>query len=187
VTSASTLSDVYRHAERIKFGGDGGSGDGGFSLGFGELFLALSLTLDGVIGAIQDRMRAESNTKPYPLMFKLNLWSTGVLGLAVLITGELFEFVSFVRRHPDLLTHLASFAAASAAGQNFIFMTISYFGPLVCSLVTTTRKFFTILASVIFFGNVLSGRQYLGTALVFAGLLGDAVLAKKKAAVAAKE
>lgn len=154
----------------------------GFSLGFGEILLLFSLLLDGVTGAIQDRMRAESSTKPYPMMLKMNFYSCLVLGAAVLITGEVFEFVSFVGRHPDLLVHLASFAVTSALGQNFIFMTISYFGPLACSLVTTTRKFFTILASVLFFGNVLSSRQYLGTAFVFSGLVGDAVLAKKKQA-----
>ena len=117
----------------------------GFSLGIGETLLLLSLTLDGVTGAIQDRMRAESSTKPYPMMLKMNLWSIAVLGAAVLLTGELFEFVAFVSRHPDIIKHLASFSLTSALGQNFIFMTISHFGPLVCSLVTTTRKFFTIL------------------------------------------
>lgn len=44
------------------------------------------------------------------------------------------------------------------------------FGPLPCSIITTTRKFFTVLASVIFFGNALSMRQWFGTVLVFTGL-----------------
>lgn len=34
----------------------------------------------------------------------------------------------------------------SALGQSFTFMTIVYFGLLTCSMITTTRKFFTILA-----------------------------------------
>lgn len=48
----------------------------------------------------------------------------------------------------------------------FIFLTVTEFGPLPCSIITTTRKFFTVLASVILFGNVLSGRQWIGTILV---------------------
>lgn len=48
-------------------------------------------------------------------------------------------------------------------------MTVVYFGPLTCSIVTTTRKFFTILGSVIFFGNVMSTMQWVGTILVFLG------------------
>lgn len=48
-------------------------------------------------------------------------------------------------------------------------MTVVYFGPLTCSIVTTTRKFFTILGSVILFGNVMSTMQWVGTVLVFLG------------------
>lgn len=62
----------------------------------------------------------------------------------------------------------------------FIFLTVADFGPLPCSIITTTRKFFTVLASVIFFGNSLSNRQWLGTILVFSGLTLDSIYAKKK-------
>ena len=86
----------------------------------------------------------------------------------------------------------------------FIFLTVTEFGPLPCSIMTTTRKFFTVLASVILFGNVLSGRQWIGTVLVcitgcsqlifchlnfnrpfsylkvFTGLTLDSIFAKKK-------
>lgn len=53
--------------------------------------------------------------------------------------------------------------------QTFIFMTVVSFGPLTCSIVTTTRKFFTILGSVILFGNVITSLQWVGTVLVFLG------------------
>jgi hypothetical protein len=36
--------------------------------------------------------------------------------------------------------------------------------------VTTTRKFFTILASVLWFGHYVSARQWFAVALVFLGL-----------------
>ena len=58
----------------------------------------------------------------------------------------------------------------------------SEFGPLPCSIVTTTRKFFTVLASVVFFGNSLITRQWFGVALVFAGLFLDGAFGKKKVA-----
>lgn len=48
-------------------------------------------------------------------------------------------------------------------------MTVVYFGPLTCSIITTTRKFFTILASVILFANPISSMQWVGTVLVFLG------------------
>ncbi len=53
--------------------------------------------------------------------------------------------------------------------QYFIFMCVSEFGPLPCSIATTTRKFFTVLGSVLIFGNTLHERQWLGAVFVFAG------------------
>ena len=99
----------------------------------------------------------------------MNLWSCLYLGVGLVATGEIWEFLSFVTRHPSIIWLLASVSAASALGQYFIFMCVSEFGPLPCSLVTTTRKFFTVLGSVIIFGNALSNRQWMGAALVFTG------------------
>jgi hypothetical protein len=48
-------------------------------------------------------------------------------------------------------------------------MTVSEFGPLPLSLITTTRKFFTVLASVLIFGHHIIGRQWMGAVLVFTG------------------
>ncbi|XP_054616480.1 solute carrier family 35 member B1 isoform X1 [Dunckerocampus dactyliophorus] len=96
----------------------------------------------------------------------------------VLWTGEVWEFLSFTERYPSILYNILLFGMTSALGQTFIFMTVVYFGPLTCSIVTTTRKFFTILGSVILFGNVMSGMQWFGTILVFLGLGLDAKFGK---------
>ena len=93
-----------------------------------------------------------------------------MLGSALVVTGEMFEFLNFVQRHPDILWQMSSLSVASALGQHFIFMCVTEFGPLPCSIITTTRKFFTVLGSVLFFGNALSNRQWVGAALVFSGM-----------------
>ena len=59
-------------------------------------------------------------------------------------------------------------------------MCVSEFGPLPCSIITTTRKFFTVLGSVIMFGNTLHTRQWLGAVLVFAGIFLDGAYGKQK-------
>lgn len=56
------------------------------------------------------------------------------------------------------------------SGQNFIFFTIHEFGALAASLITTTRKFFTIVFSVVAFGHRITGTQWTGVLLVFAAL-----------------
>lgn len=63
----------------------------------------------------------------------------------------------------------------------FIFLTVAEFGPLPCSIITTTRKFFTVLGSVLLFGNALTSRQWSGTAMVFIGLTLDSIYGKSGA------
>jgi len=149
-------------------------------LGIGELLLLLSLTCDGLTGAVQERMKTEHKTKSGHMMMSMNKWSIMYLGVALTFTGEGLEFISFVQRHPAVIWDLATFSVASALGQFFIFMCVSEFGPLPCSIITTTRKFFTVLASVIIFGNSLIPRQWLGTVLVFVGIFLDGMFGKQK-------
>ncbi|XP_061605125.1 solute carrier family 35 member B1 [Phyllopteryx taeniolatus] len=146
--------------------------------GFGEILLLVSLTLDGLTGVAQDHMRSRFQTSANHMMLNINLWSTVLLGLTVLWTGEVWEFLSFTERYPSILYNILLFGLTSALGQTFIFMTVVYFGPLTCSIVTTTRKFFTILGSVLLFGNQMSNMQWLGTILVFLGLGLDAKFGK---------
>lgn len=148
------------------------------TVGVGEILLILSLSMDGLTGAIQDRMRAAHSPTAQHMMLAMNGWSTGMVLIAIIITGELFEFVAFASRYPYVLTQLAALAITGALGQLFIFIMVSSFGPLACSVVTTTRKFFTVLFSVIFFGNTLTSRQWCGAFFVFLGLFADAAFGK---------
>ncbi|XP_032285068.1 solute carrier family 35 member B1 [Halichoerus grypus] len=148
------------------------------TVGYGELLLLLSLTLDGLTGVSQDHMRAHYQTGSNHMMLNINLWSTLLLGAGILFTGELWEFLSFAERYPTVIYNILLFGLTSALGQSFIFMTVVYFGPLTCSIITTTRKFFTILASVILFANPISQLQWVGTILVFLGLGLDAKFGK---------
>uniref|UniRef100_A0A3P8X1S6 Solute carrier family 35 member B1 n=1 Tax=Cynoglossus semilaevis TaxID=244447 RepID=A0A3P8X1S6_CYNSE len=136
------------------------------------------LSFHGLTGVAQDQIRGRYQASANHMMLNINLWSSLVLGLAVLWTGEIWEFLSFAERYPNIFYNILLFGLTSAAGQTFIFMTVVHFGPLTCSIVTTTRKFFTILGSVLLFGNVMSTMQWLGTVLVFLGLGLDAKFGK---------
>lgn len=149
------------------------------NLGLGELLLILSLSMDGVTGAIQERMKTEYSTKSGHMMYKINLWSTLFLFATTLAKGELYRFYEFVNGHPSLIYDITLFSSLSAIGQLFIFLTVAEFGPLPCSVITTTRKFFTVLTSVFLFDNKLTQTQWIGTALVFSGLSLDAVYGKE--------
>lgn len=183
--------------------GNANHGTAADNVGIGEVLLFLSLAMDGLTGAIQERMRAASSPSAQHMMLSMNSWSTGILAVGLLLSGELFEFIYFAGKYPYVLLQLASLAVTGALGQLFIFMMVnvdednfkfivslnysiifnwfqvSSFGPLACSVVTTTRKFFTVLCSVLFFGNSLTSRQWLGAVIVFSGLFADIMFGKK--------
>lgn len=162
---------LFMYKEKV-----GAQGDA--SLGLGELLIILSLTMDGLTGAVQERMKAEAQPTAQQMMRGMNAWSCVFLGVALIVTRELFNFFEFVSRHPVVITHISLLALAGALGQLFIFITVTEFGPLPCSVITTTRKFFTVLGSVILFGNKLSSRQWIGAVVVFTGLFLDAFFSK---------
>jgi len=151
---------------------------GGFQLGAGEVLLLISLTLDGLTGVSQEKMRNNYATNPHHMMLYVNGWSCGILLTVLVVTGQGIEFVQFCLRHPHIFTLLLAFSCTSAIGQHFIFLTVVTFGPLSTSIITTTRKFFTILCSVLIFRNPMIARQWFGTLLVFTGLTLDAIFGK---------
>lgn len=147
-------------------------------IGFGEILVFLSLTMDGLTGAIQDRMRAEHSSKSGHMMLNMNFWSVVYVGPAIILTGEFKQLLGFVDRHPIIVWDLLLLALTGALGQMFIFIMVADFGPLPCSIVTTSRKFFTVLGSVFLFGNKLLSRQWIATIIVFAGLFLDSMYGK---------
>ena len=54
----------------------------------GEILLLVSLTCDGLTGAIQERMKAEHGTKSGHMMQAMNKWSVLYLGIALTFTGK---------------------------------------------------------------------------------------------------
>jgi hypothetical protein len=55
-------------------------------------------------------------------------------------------------------------------GQSFIYYVVATFDPLVCSTITTTRKIFSVLLSIIFKGHMLNVRGQAGLVFALAGL-----------------
>lgn len=92
------------------------------SVGIGEVLLVLSLSMDGLTGAIQDRMRAAHSPTAEHMMLAMNAWSTLFLMVGIVFTGEIFQFAAFASRYPYVLTQLAVLAITGALGQLFIFI-----------------------------------------------------------------
>eukprot|EP01117_Protostelium_nocturnum_P009837 TRINITY_DN3507_c0_g1_i1.p1 TRINITY_DN3507_c0_g1~~TRINITY_DN3507_c0_g1_i1.p1 ORF type:complete len:331 (-),score=66.29 TRINITY_DN3507_c0_g1_i1:29-1021(-) len=137
---------------------------------FGILLLAFSLAMDGLTGPLQETVIRDYSTSPKYMMYAINAWAVLLTGSCLVVSGKGVDGTLFCMRNPAVLFQIGLFSLCSAVGQIFIHYTIFEFGALICSIVATTRKFFTILLSILFFGNELASLQWFAVFTVFSGL-----------------
>ena len=77
----------------------------------------VSLTLDGLTGTVQDRLRATHSASAHHMMYAVNTFSAIYLSVCVIATGELWRVIAFIQQHPNVLLDIAAFSLASAVGQ----------------------------------------------------------------------
>lgn len=157
---------------------------------FGMALLFASLALDGFTGPTQEKIEAEYKPTVGQMMFSMNFFAVIYVGIGLLATGIMWPALAFCQAHPEILLQMLFFSCLSAFGQNFILMTLYRFDSLILTTITTTRKFFTILCSVVWYGHVLVTNQWIGVGMVFFGLAMDTYgkyLSKQERLAASKE
>ena len=144
---------------------------------YGLALLGLSLFMDGLLGACQSALKQTTGETYRPpsameTMLFTNLNATLILLPASYYAGQFQRGIDsmFFSKNDNKFMLLMQLNLSASLGQVFVFLTIHHFSPLICTTITTTRKFFTILLSVYKFGHVVSSVQWFSIALVFAGL-----------------
>lgn len=111
--------------------------------------------------------------KNFEMQFLTNFY---MLLTAVVFTvgfGEFGPALAFLQNNPSIMIAVVKFGMCSAFGQAFIFYMIKSFDPPVCTTVTTTRKVFSVMWSILTKGHKLSAMGWGGMALACAGILGE--------------
>lgn len=147
---------------------------------YGLFLLGLSLFMDGLLGACQSALKRKGSSKSLSdhrpptameTMLYINLYATAILLPASYYAGQFQHGMKVAfDANGDVRKLLLQLNLSASLGQVFIFLTIHHFSPLICTTITTTRKFFTILLSVYKFGHVLDAWQWGSVGLVFSGL-----------------
>ncbi|KAJ1691214.1 hypothetical protein LUZ63_015369 [Rhynchospora breviuscula] len=140
----------------------------------------LNLAFDGYTNSTQDLIKSRyPKTSPWDIMLGMNFWGSIYNAVIMFIVPFLFsnwpyangfEAVNFCRAHPEAAWDILVYCLCGAVGQNFIFLTISRFGSLTNTTITTTRKFMSIVVSSVVSGNPLSAKQWGSVVMVFSGL-----------------
>lgn len=134
----------------------------------GILLLFLSLCFDGGTGAYEDKLMAVHQVGPFDLMYNIQLAKTILAGVSLLVLNQVHTFIQMCQ---DMGFLLIALGLSGALGQVFIFVTISKFGALTCSIMGLARKIATLIASIFFYGHSLSGVQFTGLVVAVASMV----------------
>ena len=134
----------------------------------GIILLFISLCFDGGTGAYEDKLMAVHSVGPFDLMYNIQMAKMIIAGVGLLILNQVHVFLSMVNEMGFMLIALG---LSGAMGQVFIFVTISKFGALTCSIIGLARKVTTLVASIYFYGHSLNGTQGFGLALSVASMI----------------
>ncbi len=114
------------------------------------------------------------------MMFGINLFSCVLTAGSLLFRGGLLYSFVFLASHADFAVHAFMMSVCSAVGQLFIFHTIAEFGPIVFTLIMTTRQALSIILSCIVYQHLLSSQALVGVFVVFVALFLKAYFKTKK-------
>ena len=145
----------------------------------GYSLVLVNLLLDSLTNTTQDDLkRRHPDVTGLHMMRWVNFWGGAYYAIAFFgLSSVGMDVIRFCLEHRAAGVHLLSFCLCGAIGQLGIFWMVSLYGTLVTSIVCTTRKFFSILASVLFVSRqLLTPAQFGAVGLVFAGLLCKSVL-----------
>jgi UDP-galactose transporter B1 len=142
--------------------------------------------MDGLLASCQNFLKkTRPNLRPpdaIETMLWMNLYAIVYLVPLTVLSGQLD-----MKALLSMWYKIAVLNMTVAAGQVFIFLTITWYSPVMTTTITTTRKFFTILLSVWTYGHHFSTWQWLAVALVFTGLYLSILMIRKPHGVVDKK
>ena len=136
----------------------------------GLIFLLMYICFDSFTAQWQDKIYQQygkKNVDPYQMMLGVNSSAICITTAGLIITGDFPIVWEFLAANPVVLRYNIITAITSASGQLCIFYTIKEFGPIVFTIIMTTRQMFSICISAVVFGHAISAKAFCGAALVF--------------------
>ena len=137
---------------------------------FGLLCLTMYISSDAFTSQWQSRINKAYETSTYQMMFGVNCSAILITVAALVLQGEVPMVMEFLAANPTAVWNNVVTAVTSATGQMFIFYTIKHFGPVVFTIIMTTRQMISMVISTILFGHSITFGSYCGAGVVFSTL-----------------
>lgn len=140
---------------------------------YGLLCLCTYITFDSFTSQWQDKVYSKygrPNIDPYQMMLGVNTSAIVITSLGLIVMGDIPIIIEFLSENPNVFQYNIITAITSASGQLFIYYTIKEFGPIVFTIIMTTRQMISIVLSAIVFSHQISRTALLGAFIVFSVL-----------------
>mmetsp|Transcript_56570 Transcript_56570/g.111757 ORF Transcript_56570/g.111757 Transcript_56570/m.111757 type:complete len:373 (-) Transcript_56570:438-1556(-) len=137
---------------------------------FGLMCLTLYICSDAFTSQWQDRINKHYETSTYQMMFGVNCSAIIITVGALVLQNELPAVMEYLSANPQAVWNQVITAVTSATGQMFIFYTIKSFGPVVFTIIMTTRQMISMVLSTVLFGHHITFGSYCGAAMVFSAI-----------------
>merc|ERR1719217_319719 len=86
-------------------------------------------------------------------------------------SGDLNHSIAFVLSRPDAMIDVMALSLIATLGQIFIYVTVQKHGPVVLSMIMTTRQVWSVILSCVLFGHNMPGVAVGAAGMVFSVLL----------------
>mmetsp|Transcript_13200 Transcript_13200/g.36456 ORF Transcript_13200/g.36456 Transcript_13200/m.36456 type:complete len:412 (-) Transcript_13200:1444-2679(-) len=139
----------------------------------GLVFLLMYICFDSFTSQWQNKVYVKygrPNVDPYQMMLGVNISAICMTTAGLIVSGDFPIVWEFLQANPLALRYNIITAITSASGQLCIFYTIKEFGPIVFTIIMTTRQMISICISAVVFGHTISSNALTGAALVFSVL-----------------
>merc|ERR1719156_319720 len=139
--------------------------------GVGMLMLLGFLLCDAVTPSLQKRAFSNSNLDAFQMMFWIGAASSVYAGAMLYFSGELSWTISFLMARKEAIVDVLALSVIATLGQIFIYVTVQKHGPVVLSMIMTTRQVWSVILSCVLFGHNMPGVAVGAAGMVFSVLL----------------
>lgn len=137
----------------------------------GVVLLVWYIIFDSFTSNWQGGLFKQFGMSPVQMMCAVNFYSCILTVTSLLQQGAFVQSFSFMLKYPHFIIDCVLLSICSAAGQLFIFSTVSSFGPLVFAIITTVRQGLSVLLSCLIYKHHIGFVAVLGLFLVFSSIL----------------
>jgi drug/metabolite transporter (DMT)-like permease len=134
----------------------------------GVVLLVISLVADGFLPDFQAVIKSEYKPRPLEMFEQINKWVVILCWCYCIATGQLQSSYQFASKYPPFVKDMLLVSVLTSVGQIFVYRMIKQFKQHIVPFVITTRKIFTVVLSIVFWGHETTAMQITAIIIVFA-------------------